>query len=422
MTPPVYAPISDLNPYVLPETGSFDNVISSLSQKIYADSDEFISGAVAQVAYVYNHLGGEVLDLELTDNQVYESYESAVTTYSYLLNIHQGKNVLSNALGGSTASFDHKGEVVDGPAGVNLKYPQFDFAYARRIAEGISEEVGVGGTKDVYSASFSIVQNQQDYDLQTILVSASQDPDQPFYGKLDLDGNKTKIIVKKVYYKTPRATWRYFGFYGMGGLNTVGALSSYGQFASTSTFQMVPTWQNKLQAMAYEDALYTRLAHFSYELRNNKLRIFPIPRDPYGSSNVWVEFSFPSDVWEEDEDAKTGLDGVNNLNSLPFDNLPFEHINSIGQHWIRRYSLATSKVMLGHNRDKLSSIPIPNNEVTLNGASLVSEGREDQEKLKEELKTILDDLTYKKLIEDDAALVENAHSVFEKVPIGIYTG
>ena len=63
--------------------------------------------------------------------------------------------------------------------------------------------------------------------------------------------------------------WRFYGYYG--GLNTVGNLANYGQFADDSTFEVIPPWHNKLQAMAYEDAIYTRNSHYSYEIKNNKL-------------------------------------------------------------------------------------------------------------------------------------------------------
>ena len=76
-----------------------------------------------------------------------------------------------------------------------------------------------------------------------------------------------------MFYKTPQAMWRFYGYYG--GLNTVGNLSYYGQYADDSTFEVIPVWQNKSQAMAFEDSIYTRTSHFSYEIKNNKLRIFP---------------------------------------------------------------------------------------------------------------------------------------------------
>ena len=97
-----------------------------------------------------------------------------------------------------------------------------------------------------------------------------------------------KLLVKKVYYKTPHAMWRFFGYYG--GLNVVGNLHNYGQFSDDSTFQLIPAWHNKAQAMAFEDAIYTRMSHYSYELRDNKLRLFPIPYTG-GPTKMYVEFS-----------------------------------------------------------------------------------------------------------------------------------
>ena len=64
--------------------------------------------------------------------------------------------------------------------------------------------------------------------------------------------------------------WRFYGYYG--GLNAVGNLSNYGMYADDSTFEVIPPYQNKMQAMAYEDAIYTRNSHYSYQIRNNKIR------------------------------------------------------------------------------------------------------------------------------------------------------
>ena len=141
--------------------------------------------------------------------------------------------------------------------------------------------------------------------------------------------------------------------------------------------------------MAYEDALYTRVSHWSYELKSNKLRIFPIPRANFSPTKYWVEFTVESDPYTEaDSSVKTGIDGVNNMNTLPFQNIPYANINSIGKQWIRRFSLALAKEMLGLVRSKFASIPIPGNDITLNGSDLISQGQQEQEKLREELKEV----------------------------------
>jgi len=425
MSVPDLDPKSQTSAVVLPATGTLTSVTGTLPYGIYSTSGDFVSGAADQVAYVYKKLGGDVLDLEITEGNVYASYEEAVLEYSYLMNIHQSKNVLSDFLGNTTGTFDQDGELKDGDlkntlsgTHVTLKFPEFNFGYARRVADGISEEANIGGNSTVYSASIETTANVQDYDLQTIVESASADVNSSFYGKVGDNPNFTKVLVKRVFYKTPRAMWRFYGYYG--GLNTVGNLSNYGQYTDDSTFEVIPVWQNKLQAMAYEDALYTRLSHWSYELRNNKIRLFPIP-SANDVKKIWFEFTVPSDSFAEGE-VKIGMNGINNMNTLPLANIPYENINSIGKQWIRRFALSLAKETLGQVRSKIATIPIPGESVTLNGPALISEAKEEQEKLREELKGVLDELTYSKLMESDAGLVDNANKIQEKIPLAVYVG
>ena len=542
MSAPTLTPTSTLSAVVLPAAGDSENVNDALPYKIYSEetspmySTEFIAGAVDQVSYVYKKLGGDVLDLEITEGNVYAAYEEAVLEYSYLVNIHQATNVLSDALGNTTGTFDSKGNLEDGDlktalngTHVALKYPKFDYSMTRRIGEGIGAEIGLNSSVQ-YSASFDVTEGVQDYDLQEIIESVtntsatgsltfSASPiegetftlinasgtstlftfttanDDTLNGSIGIDtasqlvdpaaqaaavaiqvaaainalsinitaqvdgakvdlsqdtpgdgGNQEientvsnglvvekfeggltnaeyagkidgkRILIKKVFYKTPHAMWRFFGYYG--GLNVVGNLHNYGQFSDDSTFQLVPAWHNKAQAMAFEDAIYTRISHFSYELKNNKIRLNP---RPYGGGprKMWIEFSIPTDVWDS---SAEGVDGVNNMNTLPMGNLPFGNINSIGKQWIRRFALALCKETLGQIRSKFANVPIPGETVTLNGTSLISEGKDEQTKLRDELKTTLSELTYAKMAEQDSGLLENTQKVLDKVPNYIFVG
>jgi hypothetical protein len=423
MSVPTLTPVSTTSAIVLPITGTHSNVNSTsnpLPFGIYT-SNAFVSGAVDQVAYTFKKLGGDVLDLEITEFQVYSAYEEAVLEYSYIVNSHQAKNVLSDLLGASTASFNEDGQIDKGHSlsgsSVELKYPKFNFQYAKTVADGISTEAGIGGTVPIYSASFNMTGGVQDYDLQDTIYSSSLNTGNPYYNKV---GNK-RVTIRRVFYKTPASMWRFYGYYG--GLNVVGNLSTYGQYADDSTFQIVPTWQNKSQAMAYEDALYTRVSHWSYELKNNQLRIFPIPRANYSPEKFWVEFTVESDPYTEaDPSVQTGIEGVNNMNTLPFENIPYRNINAIGKQWIRRFALSLAKEMLGLVRSKFATIPIPGNDITLNGSDLISQSQQEQEKLREELKQVLDQLTYKQLAEDDATVVENSNKVMQQIPAAVFVG
>ena len=413
---PTLTPSSTSSKVILPATGTHADVVTALPYGIYT-SDAFISGAVDQVAYTYRKLGGDVLDIEITAGNVYTSYEEAVLEYSYIINLHQAKNSLGDLLGNATASFDQDGEVTSGPTGASLKLPRFTFAASQKISDGIAVEAGTNGAVTEYLASFNLTASVQDYDLQGIVTASIA------AGDLTLDSGDSidnkKITITRVYYVAPRAQWRFFNYYG--GMNVIGNLSSYGQYTDQSTFEVVPTWQNKLQAMMYEDSIYTRISHYSYEIQNNKMRIYPAP-DGIHPRKMYFKFRIEKSALEEDSLKKTGVEGVNNMNTLPYANIPYQNINSIGKQWIRRYALAVSKEMLGQIRGKLGNIPIPGNTVTLNASDLLSQAKEEKTALKEELNKILDELTYVKLAERDAALAENAEKLQTKTPLPIFMG
>ena len=410
---PTLTPTSTQSAIVLPVTGTHDDVLSSLPFGMYTDSS-FISGAVDQVAYTYRKLGGDILDLEIKAENVYANYEEAVLEYSYLVNLHQAKNTLGSTLGNPTGSFDEDGQITSGQAGVELKYPKFNFGYAMKVGQQFSHEAGFGGTTPIYSASFDKEANKQDYDLQAIVSSSAEAGGVPY---ASIDRTK-RIVIRDVFYTTPQSMWRFYGYYG--GLNVVGNLNSYGQFADDSTWQVIPVWQNKLQAMQFEDHLYTRTSHYSYEIIDNKLRIYPIP-STYGPEKFWFRFSIRESSWTDE--YNDGQDGVNNMNTLPFENLPYININSIGKQWIRRFCLALSKGTLGQVRSKFgNNVPIPGDTVTLNGADLLAQAKDEQEKLRTELKEQLDAMTYDKLIETDSGIVDNVNNIQKHVPAGIFVG
>lgn len=414
---PTLTPTSQTSKSILTATGSLTEVAGQLPYGIYSGTAAFISGAVDQVAYTYKKLGGDVLDIELKAGNVYAAYEESVLEYSYIVNLHQAKNSLGDLLGTATASFDENGEIVTGPTGAALKLPRFTFQASQRVADGIGVEAALNGVVTEYSASFSLVENVQDYDLQNIVSSSIVDGDVVLDTGDSLDNKK--VTISKLYYVAPRAQWRFFMYYG--GMNVVGNLSSYGQYTDESTFEVVPTWQNKMQAMAYEDNIYTRISHFSYEIHNNKVRLYPAP-DGIHPRKMYFKFRVEKSPLEEYSDRKTGVDGINNLNTLPYANIPYNNINSIGKQWIRRYALALCKEVLGQIRGKLSTIPIPGSNVTLNASDLLSQAKEEKAALKEELNKVLDELTYAKLAERDAQIAENAEKLQTKIPLPIFMG
>ena len=176
--------------------------------------------------------------------------------------------------------------------------------------------------------------------------------------------------------------------------------------------------------MAYEDALWTRISHYSYQLQDNMLRIFPEPGDIETVTKFWVQFTIDNqyEPWQETGRGKDGVEGVNNMNTLPFENIPYNRINSIGKQWIRRFALALTKEMLGQVRGKFGVVPIPGESVTMNASDLLNQARTEMDNLRLELKTLLEDTTYDKLATIDSGLQDSTKKIMENVPAGIFVG
>ena len=304
-----------------------------------------------------------------------------------------------------------------------MKFPRFQASYAQRVGDGLATLGNLGGTTTIYSASFKPEQSKQDYDLQEIVQCAS-------LAGVDFDGRTVaysgsvagkRIFVTKVFYKSPRAMWRFYGYYG--GIGVVGNGSTYGQFADDSTFEVIPTWQNKMQAVMYEDSIFTRTSHYSYELKNNKLRLFPIPSHfGFQDDAMWFQFYIKTDSTADESGYDDGVNGVNNLNTLPYSNIPYQNINSIGKQWIRKYSLALCKEMLGQIRGKFTTIPIPGESVTLNHSELLSQAKEEQTQLKDKLMEILKVSVYQELVRISSEKADSVAKTYAFSPLPIFVG
>ena len=177
MALPTLTPASNTSVSILPATGTAGNVNSASSPLPYgiyvtkastaAAATAFKEGAADQVSYVYQKLGGEILDIELSEYQVYAAYEEAVLEYSYIVNVHQAKNTMPSLLGNPTGTFDQDGEMTNGDAlsgsNIEARYPTFNFEYAKKVGNTLSTEGGFGGEVPIYSASFTTEVGKQDY-------------------------------------------------------------------------------------------------------------------------------------------------------------------------------------------------------------------------------------------------------------------
>ena len=159
--------------------------------------------------------------------------------------------------------------------------------------------------------------------------------------------------------------------------------------------------------------------HYSYELIDNKLRLYPTP-DDVSAENFWFRFTV------EDNDAfatgsyDSGVNGINNMNTMPMENIAFNKINSIGQQWIRRFVLALSKRNFLVKLEESSEVAFQSPEITSPLMHQTYYLKHKQSKLlREELNKQLDEMLYAKIAETDKAMVDNMDSIVGKTPLKI---
>jgi hypothetical protein len=77
---------------------------------------------------------------------------------------------------------------------------------------------------------------------------------------------------------------------------------------------------------------------------------------------------------------------------------------------------------LGAIREKYGTIPIPEGEVSLDGAALRAEAQNDKDRLYEQLRQNLEELSRPKQMEYKMQEAENVQKMLNKIPMPFYIG
>jgi hypothetical protein len=174
----------------------------------------------------------------------------------------------------------------------------------------------------------------------------------------------------------------------------------------------------KIQAIEFNDQI--RKSQYTFELVNNRLRLFPIPT----SGNVrklFFEYILESDR-NNPYANNNGQDLITNASNVPYENPTYNTINSIGRQWIFEYALSISKEILGYVRGKYSTIPIPGSEVTLNQSDLIQAATSEKNALVERLRAYFDTTSRKTLLANKAEEAQSQMSILGDVPMTIFIG
>lgn len=360
----------------------------------FYDSDtDFQTDADKVADFCARRLGYPLADVELQSGSFFTAFEEAVTTYGNELYAHIIRDNQLSLEGLSTGS------------NLNTSIITPNFEPIVRLTEQYGAEAGSGGNVPHYTGSFVMTASQQDYDLAQWAL------DQGISGSIE---------VKRVFYQASPAITRYYDPYVGTGFGTQNMFDSFG-FGSMSpaiNFLMMPLNFDLQAIQAIELNDQVRRSQYSFELKNNKLRIFPVPSS--GSRNYWFEY-----IEREERISGSVSDSpgdVTNVSNTPYSNPTYAQINSVGRQWIFEYTLALAKEMLGYVRGKYSNIPIPNAEVTLNQSDLITAGTAEKASLIERLRGYFDETSRKSLLERRAQEAEFKQTELKQVPYTIYIG
>lgn len=383
----------------------------------YFDADPVFQAHADKFAkFAAQTMGYPIMDVELQDINFYTAFEAAVIEYSNQVNQVNIVNNLLNIMGAQTSSN------LIGASGLTGKTVGNSLSYIVKLSKVYGTEAESGGTLKWYSASFDVVNGKQTYSIRQAVSASMGFP----------LSDTSSIEIRRVLHYPPPAIVRYFDPFVGTGLGSQGLLDAFdfGGFSPSVNFMMMPIHADLLRIQAIEFNDQIRKSHFSFDIHGDDLRIYPVPGTQGTSATpfygkVWFEFLF-----EEQKNQQALLFGntavingvVSDASNIPYTYQQYGTINDMGRAWILRYGVAFAKEMLGLVRNKYSSVPIPNGEVTLNGAELVSQGQTEKSDLITQLREFLDKMTKEAMLTRQNTEATQMNELLAKAPLRIYIG
>ena len=371
----------------------------------YDTDTQFQSDANKVTNFCARRLGWPIENVELQDIQFWAAFEQAVTVYGNELYAYKQREdylSLEGAEGFSYAAGANFSETLVTP----------NMGAVIRLSQQYGTEAGVGGNVDYHKGMIALTASVQDYDLEAWAIEN---------GVTGSNG-EAQMEIKRIFYQPLPASFMFLGDMGYNGtaIAMFGDTAGYTAYGANS-FMMMPLsfdMQAIQQVEMYRDVLFS---NYSFELVNNKLRIFPIPDEDDAFSKC-LYFEYLNKIERTDDSLTSGSGQVNNISQYPYNNPIYSSINSVGRSWIFEYTLALTKEMLGYVRGKYQSVPIPGAEVSLNQGDLIASANSEKEALVTKLRDYFDQTSRQSLLERRNAESTARQSELDKVPMVIYVG
>jgi len=359
----------------------------------FYDTDfDFQADADKVATFCAQRLGYPLMDVELQSGSFYACFEEAVTTYgNEVFQYKIRENYLSMEGDSSLSSYNSK--LIEGGLGRTIQ-----------ITEHYGTEAGVGGNVTKHRGTLNVTASIQDYDLDAWATA---------------QGIEGGIEIRKIFYESPPAILRYFDPYaGTGtGIQSLMDAFDFGSYSPGVNFLLMPASYDMLKVQAIEFNDQIRRSAYSFEVVNNQLKLFPIP-----TRTGTMTFEYYKTSEKNAAVINSGSNLITNVGEVPYENVEYTTINSVGRQWIYRYSLALTKELLGYIRGKYQNIPVPGTNTALNQADLLTDARSEKTALLTELREMLDQTSRKAQLERKADESDNLKRITSQIPYTIYIG
>jgi hypothetical protein len=383
--------------------GSGSSPIRKTPFGLYDDDDSFICEAPKVAKWVCSTLGYPVMAVELTDEMIYGQFEQAISEFTSLVNEFNMRDQMLSLQGIPTGSSISQKLIKSNP-----------LPYVIEVSQMYGTEAHVGGYVDYKKGYLTMRAGVAEYDLERLWADVSE------------SGNR--IEIRRVFHERPPAINRFFDPFsggagqGIGVGNLLGEFG-WGSYSVASQYLLMPIYETLLRVQAIEFNDQIRRSQYSFEITNNKIRLYPLPTQDDEGTNVWFEYTVTADKFAAQVGAPGSTGGgavASDYSNVPYTFMQYGTINDVGKRWIWKYTLGLCKIVLGGIRSKYDTLPIPNSEMRLDGLTLRQEGQREIEILMEQLRESLMETGKRAQMEKSRENEQNAMEIMKHAPNLIY--
>jgi len=387
--------------YLYSDPSFADEVIGNTPYGIYDDDTTFQNESLQVVKYVAKKLGHPIMQLEFNSGSIYACLEEAVSEYSQQIHHYNTKNWMWEHYGSTNRQ---SGSTFNEMGSHEPEAPHMGTSFL--LSEQYGEAANVGGGIAMYTGSITLSSSQQVYDLENDAT---------------LEKTGDRLEIQRVFNQGPAAVSRFYDPFA-GTYDNIELLNAFGMgnVSPAVSYILRPISYDLARANAIETNDLIRKSAYSFELINNKLRLFPRPKSTDNGNKIYFHYFLKDD---KQSTTRTYTNSkVSDPSNIPYKFITYQEINAPGRQWIRKFTLALSKELLGIIRSKYASMPLPNGEVTMDGEALKAEGREEKALALDELKEFLESVSLSEGARKEQEVAESQQAVLNKAPLKIYIG